>query len=93
MLKNREAVDAMLNAALAKALGNTKCFVLDYGEPKARSEAETLERAGATPWRADRDFLQRTWRRSGNGAQVAPHPELESTDRPPAALVCSSRLP
>lgn len=84
----------MLNAALAKALGRKTPLLafVDYGEPKARSEAETLERAGATLWRADRDYLARTWRPSGNGAQVAPHPEFEATDKPPSALMCSARL-
>jgi hypothetical protein len=85
--------DIDLGAALAKALGQTKHFVIDYGEPKARSEAETLERAGATPWRADRDYLARTWGPVKQGARVAPHPEIESVDVPPAALLASARLP
>lgn len=86
--------DIDLGAALARALGRKAPLLafLDHGEPKGRSEAETLERAGATTWSADRDFLKRTWRPSGNGAQVAPHPELEATDRPPSALMCSARL-
>lgn len=80
-----------LGIALARALG--KAVFLDYGEPKTRSEAETLEKAGATPWRADRDYLARTWAPVKQGTRVAPHPEFEATDRPPAALVCSARLP
>jgi hypothetical protein len=93
MLKAVDATAEMLNAALAKALGQTRHFVLDYGEPKVRSDAETLEKAGAVTWRADRDFLKRTWRPSGNGAQVAPHPKGERVDVPPPALLASARLP
>lgn len=82
-----------LGAALARALGQTRSFVLDYGEPKARSEAETLERAGATPWTADRDYLRQTAGKANPGhARTSPHPELEATDRPPSALMCSARL-
>jgi hypothetical protein len=82
--------DVDLGVALARALG--KAVFLDYGEPKARSEAETLEKAGAVNWRADRDYLARTWGPVKQGARVAPHPELEATDRPPSALMCSARL-
>ncbi len=84
----------MLNAALAKALGQTKHFVLDYGEPKTRSEAETLERAGAVTWRADRDFLRRTAGKVNPAhARTSPHPAGESVEVPPPALLASARLP
>lgn len=83
-----------LGAALARALRiGPGHFVIDYAEPKTRSEAETLERAGATSWRADRDMLKRCWRPVTQGARCAPHPIGERCDVPPSALLASARLP
>lgn len=88
-------IDVMLGAALARALGKRPTdLVLDYGLPRAASDAEILAKAGATYWSADRSYLRTTWsKNAGRGAVTSPHPEGESVDVPPEALLASARLP
>lgn len=86
--RDATAMTAMLDLALKRAGGASKSFVLDYGLPPPRDPMPEH----ATYWRADRDYLQRTWGPAGNGARVAPHPSSESVAEPPSAMMCSARL-
>lgn len=87
--RDHAALSTMLDAALAKAQGRRgDNFVLDYGLPPPRDPMPEH----ATYWRADRDYLARTWGPAGSGARVAPHPSGESVAEPPIAMMCSARL-